>query len=166
MQIAPPVIPSEPANSDADNLLSEFAHRLAKTHTVDISRSQKTDLLKSLEIWELALRKTNALFKTQPAKDAPVSRAGEWMLDNFYIVKQTFRQIEEDLPTSFLKQLPKLEGEPGLPRIFMLAREWIGYCQSQLDLTLAAAFVQTYQQVGAANYAAHRGFGTTRLRYR
>ena len=147
MQIAPPVIPSEPANSDADNLLSEFAHRLAKTHTVDISRSQKTDLLKSLEIWELALRKTNALFKTQPAKDAPVSRAGEWMLDNFYIVKQTFRQIEEDLPTSFLKQLPKLEGEPGLPRIFMLAREWIGYCQSQLDLTLAAAFVQTYQQV-------------------
>jgi len=45
-------------------------------------------------------------FKSVPSKDLPVSRAGEWMLDNFYIVKQTFRQIDEDLPASFLNQLP------------------------------------------------------------
>ena len=32
------------------------------------------------------------------------------MLDNFYIVKQTFRQIKEDLPASFLNQLPRLKG--------------------------------------------------------
>ena len=33
------------------------------------------------------------------------------------------------------------------PRIFALAWEWIGYSQSQIDLTQAAAFVQDYQQV-------------------
>jgi cyclic beta-1,2-glucan synthetase len=147
MQIAPPVTPSEPANSDSDRRLSEFAHRLAETHTVETSRSQKTGLLNDLKKWELALRKANALFKSMPAKDAPVSRAGEWMLDNFYIVKQTFRQIEEDLPGSFLNELPKLDGKSGLPRIFTLAREWVGYCQSQIDLTQTAAFVQDYQQV-------------------
>ena len=51
----------------------------------------------------------------------PVSRAGEWMLDNFYVVKQTFRQIEEDLPASFLNQLPKLDGTPlqGTSRVFL-----------------------------------------------
>ena len=71
------------------------------------------------------------------------------MLDNFYVVKQTFRQIEEDLPASFLNQLPKLDGTSlqGHPRIFALAREWIGYSQSQIDLTQAAIFVQDYQQV-------------------
>ena len=95
------------------------------------------------------MRNANAIFKAVPAKDLPVSRAGEWMLDNFYIVKQTFRQIEEDLPASFLNQLPKLDGTPlqGHPRIFALAWEWIGYSQSQIDLTQAAAFVQDYQQV-------------------
>jgi len=71
------------------------------------------------------------------------------MLDNFYIVKQTFRQVEEDLPASFLNQLPKLNGTPlkGHTRIFALAREWIGYSQGQIELTQAATFVQNYQQV-------------------
>ena len=55
------------------------------------------------------------LFKSVPAKDlsdllSKSSRAGEWMLDNFYIVKQTLRQIEEDLPAKFSQELPKLGG--------------------------------------------------------
>jgi len=154
MQIATQVISSEPANSDSDNQLREFAHQLAKTHviaaapardTVEISRLKKTDLLDYLQIWELALRNANAVFKSVPANDAPVSRAGEWMLDNFYIVKQTLRQIEEDLPASFLNELPKLE--TGLPRIFGLAREWVDYSQSQIDLTQTAIFAGDYQQV-------------------
>ena len=71
------------------------------------------------------------------------------MLDNFYVVKQTIRQIEEDLPDSFLSELPKLKETSleGHSRIFALAREWIGYSQGQIDLTQAAIFVQDYQQV-------------------
>ncbi|MDO8755275.1 MAG: hypothetical protein Q7J80_15365, partial [Anaerolineales bacterium] len=171
MQTAPQVILSESANPDVDLRLREFAHRLAKTHDAvlvpektrhlsrmllpgmflsgqdsgKISQPKRTDLLKDLLSWEQALRSANAIFKAMPAKDLSVSRAGEWMLDNFYVVKQTFRQIEEDLPASFFDQLPKLE--PGLPRIFALAREWIGYTQSKIDLTQAAVFVQDYQQI-------------------
>jgi hypothetical protein len=149
MQIAPQVILSEPANPDVDIRLREFAHQLAKTHTVGISHPKKTTLLEHLQSWEKALRNANTIFKAVPAKDLPVSRAGEWMLDNFYVVKQTFRQIEEDLPASFLDQLPKLDGTPlqGHTRIFALAWEWIGYSQSQVDLTQAATFVRDYQQV-------------------
>jgi cyclic beta-1,2-glucan synthetase len=149
MQIAPQVISSEHANPDADSRLREFAHRLAKMHTVEISQPKKTDLLEHLQIWEKALRNANAIFKAEPSKDLAVSRAGEWMLDNSYVVVQTFRQIKEDLPGRFLNQLPKLAGTPlkGHSRIFALAWEWIGYSQSQIDLTQAAAFVQDYQQV-------------------
>ena len=149
MQIATQVISSEPANSDADSRLREFAHQLAKTHSTENSKPQKTDLLKTLHGWELALHNANAIFKSVPAKNVPVSRAGEWMLDNFYFVKQTLRQIEEDLPASFLDELPKLDGTSlrGHSRIFALAREWIEYTQSQIDLTQAAAFVQEYQHV-------------------
>ena len=149
MQIAPQVIQTEPVNSDTDSRLRKFAHQLAKTHTVENSKFQKIDILKTLHGWALALRNANVIFKSVPAKNVPVSRAGEWMLDNFYLVKQTLRQIEEDLPASFLNELPKLDGTPlqGHTRIFALAREWIGYTQSQIDLTQAAAFVQDYQQV-------------------
>ncbi len=158
MQIASEIIPSQPVVIDADSRLREFAHQLAQTHSVDTilalskvetSNPEKTDLLKYLQSWELALQKANIIFRSVPAKDIPVSRAGEWMLDNFYIIKQTLRQIEEDLPASFLSQLPKLDGTQlqGHSRIFALAREWIGYSQSQIDLTQVAIFVQVYQQV-------------------
>ncbi|MBN1451422.1 MAG: hypothetical protein JW963_10440, partial [Anaerolineales bacterium] len=167
MQDTSPAIPSDSANPAADNRLREFAHHLAKTHVVipvsgrdkvGISHPKNADLLDHLAVWEQALRSANAIFKTVPSNDLPVSRAGEWMLDNFYLVKQTFRQIEEDLPANFLNQLPKLDRtplqghplpgqEPGLPRIFALMWAWLGYSQSQLDLTQVAAFVQDYQQI-------------------
>jgi cyclic beta-1,2-glucan synthetase len=167
MQATPQVIPSDHTNPGAETRLGEFAHHLANTHqvasvptqeTMEIARPAKVDLLDHLNFWEQALRNANTIFKTIPSEDLPVSRAGEWMLDNFYLVKQTFRQIEENLPVSFLEQLPKLneiplQGDPspiqqaGLPRIFVLAQEWIGYSQSQLDLTQASIFIRAYQQI-------------------
>jgi cyclic beta-1,2-glucan synthetase len=149
MHVTQPLILSDPARSDAEDRLSEFAHHLAKTQKIEISPTSKTDLLEHLKIWEKVFGNAKAVFKAVPSSDLPVSRAGEWMLDNFYIVKQTFRQIEQDLPAIFLNQLPTLGGTSlhGSPRIFALAWEWLGYSQSQLDLTQAAVFVQGYQQV-------------------
>ena len=97
---------TEPVSSDAEIRLREFAHQLANTHSETITSPQKTILLEYLQSWEKALQKAHVIFKAMPAKDLPVSRAGEWMLDNYYIIKQTFRQIKKDLPVSFLNQLP------------------------------------------------------------
>ncbi|HEX7619789.1 MAG TPA: glucoamylase family protein [Anaerolineales bacterium] len=149
MQIDSQVNLSASVNSDADSRLREFAHRLAKTHKVEKLPFKKSSLVEALKSWERALRNANAIFKAVSSTDISISRASEWMLDNFYIVTQTFNQIEEDLPASYLNQLPRLDGTAlkGLPRIFALAWEWIGYSQSQIDLPQAAAFVREYQQV-------------------
>jgi cyclic beta-1,2-glucan synthetase len=158
MQIDPQVITSETDMPVADQRLKEFAYQLAKTHTsvmttrqliLEKSQLPKTNLLQNLKSWELDLRNANKIFKSVPAKDLSISRAGEWMLDNFYVVKQTLRQIGEDLPFSFLDQLPKLSETQlqGHARVFALAHEWIGYNQSQLDLAQTAAFVLHYQEV-------------------
>ncbi|MBI5298431.1 MAG: hypothetical protein HY869_23380 [Chloroflexi bacterium] len=152
MLIAPQVILPESPSLGVDMRLREFAHRLAKTHEIEtakLSRSEETTLLEYLQSWELALHNAYAIFKAAPSKDGSFSRAGEWMLDNFYIIKQTIRQIEEDLPDSFLTELPKLSETSlqGHTRIFALAREWIGYSQGQIDLTQSTIFMQDYQQV-------------------
>ncbi len=149
MQIESQVNLSASATPDADSRLSEFAHRLAKTHTLEEPPFNKSSLVEALKSWEQALRNANAIFKAVTSTDLPVSRASEWMQDNFYVISQTFHQIEEDLPTSYLNQLPRLDGTAlkGLPRVFGLAWELIGFSQSQVDLNQAAAFVQAYQQV-------------------
>src|SRR5512147_2029472 len=35
------------------------------------------------------------------------SQTAEWMLDNFYIIEQAIRQVEEDLPADYYQRLPK-----------------------------------------------------------
>ncbi len=141
---------TERANPESGGRLDELAHQLAEIHT-GVHKSPKAWVLlaKHLHMWELTLQEAYQHFRVTSLNDPAFSRAGEWMLDNFYIVEQTFRQIEEGLPSRFVKQLPKLDGTPlkNHPRIFALAWEWIGYSQSQIDLTQVTAFVQDYQQV-------------------
>ncbi len=133
--------------------LEQLAHQLAQNSLLDKKNKQKTILLQHLQNWEHTLRAAYAVFRAESSKDLAFARAGEWMLDNFYVVEQTLHQIEEDLPESYYDQLPKLDQatRKGVPRIFGLASEWIGYSQNQvdgqLDLAQTAIFVQEYQQV-------------------
>ncbi len=78
-----------------------------------------------------------------------LSYAGEWMLDNFYVVQQALRQIREDMPEGYYRRLPKLDTSPleGYPRIYALVREITGYCEGHLDLDRVTRFVQAYQRV-------------------
>lgn len=129
--------------------MERLASLLAKQHSIDLNPKLKTDLLKHLQNWDETLQRAYLSFRAISSKDQAFSQAAEWMLDNFYIVEQTLHLIEESLPKHYLEQLPKLEQTPlkGYPRIFALAWEWVGYSQSQLDLTQIVTFVQAYQQI-------------------
>ncbi len=151
MRASTPVSTSKKAKpSEKKVRLEELAHQLAEHHTVDKSRTQKAHLLREhLQNWKKTLQDAYTRFRAAPSKELPFSRASEWMLDNYYIVKQTLHRIEVDLPKRYLNELPRLNATPlsGYPRIFALARELVGYNQSQLDLSQVATFIQNYQQV-------------------
>jgi cyclic beta-1,2-glucan synthetase len=148
-----PVTPVNTTNSvslDSGVQLEQFAHHLAENHTGVAERHQQRALLiNSLPSWKQTLQDAYQHFRATSLKDPVFSRASEWMLDNFYVIEQTFRQIEEDLPKRFFDQLPKLETTPlkGYPRIFDLAWELVAYGQGQIDLAQVVTFVQDYQQV-------------------
>ena len=137
------------ANPSAEIRLEQLAHQLAGNHTAIESLKHKVYLLEHLQSWKQTLQAAYACFRSAPSKDIAFSRAGEWMLDNFYIVEQTLHQIEQDLPKSYFDQLPKLRETTlkGYPRIFALGWEWVRYNQCQLDLAQTATFVQDYQQI-------------------
>src|SRR6187399_1067662 len=46
-------------------------------------------------------------FESTSKTAAVVSSASDWLLDNFYILEQALRVIEEDLPTDYYARLPK-----------------------------------------------------------
>ncbi len=148
MQVASPNV-SEQATQAKGRLLEKLAHQLAENHTIANGPEHKALLLAYLPGWRQALHDAHQSFGTAPSKGLAYSRAGEWMLDNYYVVEQTLRQIEEDLPPSYYRQLPKLDTTAmrGYPRIFAIAWELVAYSRSQLDLDQVAAFLQSYQQV-------------------
>ncbi len=140
---------AQQVNPSAEIRLEQLAHQLAGNHTAIESRRHKVHLLEHLKSWKQTLQAAYACFRGAPSKDIAFSRAGEWMLDNFYIVEQTLHLIAQDLPQGYFDQLPKLRETTlkGYPRIFALGWEWVRYNQCQLDLAQAATFVQDYQQI-------------------
>jgi len=75
--------------------------------------------------------------------------AAEWLTDNFHIVEDQLREIQEDLPPSYYQELPKISlGElAGYPRIYAIALALIAHTDSQLEPDIIRRFVQSYQSI-------------------
>ena len=56
-------------------------------------------------------------------EERSITPAAEWLVDNFHIVEEQIREIRDDLPRGFYRQLPKLADGPleGYPRVFGIA---------------------------------------------
>ncbi len=48
----------------------------------------------------------------------PLPAEAEWLLDNFYVVEEQLREIRDDLPRGFYRELPKTKN--GYPRVMSL----------------------------------------------
>ena len=137
--------------------LENLARQLAESHAVSRHPSASSGrrprrgplLLDRLREREALLRDAYQHFAGASEAEIALSYAGEWMLDNFYVVQQALRQIREDMPEGYYRRLPRLDTSPleGYPRIYALVREITGYCEDQLDLDRVTRFVQAYQRV-------------------
>ena len=78
-----------------------------------------------------------------------ITPAAEWLLDNFHLVEQQLRQIKDDLPPGYYRQLPKLKDGPfaGYPRVFGLAWAYVAHTDSLMAGAILARYVRAYQQV-------------------
>ncbi|MFR2533778.1 MAG: GH36-type glycosyl hydrolase domain-containing protein [Clostridia bacterium] len=78
----------------------------------------------------------------------PIHPAGEWLLDNFYIIEETVKTICKDLP---LKKYTKFLGisngvRKGFARIYVLATEIVAYTDNKIDSKQVKDYIQAYQR--------------------
>lgn len=75
--------------------------------------------------------------------------AAEWLLDNYHLVEEHIREIKDDLPPGYYRQLPKLADGPfaGYPRVFGLAWGFVAHTDSHFDPDSFRRFVAAYQRV-------------------
>src|SRR5258706_5593107 len=78
-----------------------------------------------------------------------ISPAAEWLVDNFHIVEEQVREIREDLPKGYYRELPKLAAGDfaRYPRIYALSVALIAHTDSHLDTETMRRFINAYQKV-------------------
>ncbi|HZW01964.1 MAG TPA: protein ndvB, partial [Candidatus Deferrimicrobium sp.] len=78
-----------------------------------------------------------------------ITPAAEWLVDNFHIVDEQLREIRDDLPADYYRELPKLaEGHlQGYPRVVGLAWAYVAHTDSRFDAESLHRFVDAYQHV-------------------
>jgi cyclic beta-1,2-glucan synthetase len=129
--------------------LEQHAGSLAVAQRISanpIARRSLAGRLRNNETMLLAAYRTIA---AAVAESRPITPAAEWLLDNYHLVEEQIREIREDLPPSFYRLLPKLEGEPfrGYPRVFGVAWAFVAHTDSRFDPESLRRFVRAYQQV-------------------
>lgn len=108
-------------------------------------------LLDYLDGYESLLRQATHHFRSA-SESGSSSYAAEWILDNYYIAQQTVRQIREDMPGGYYRQLPVAKaGElAGIPRVYILAQELVAQQDAHLNVDALPQFVATHEEMASA----------------
>jgi cyclic beta-1,2-glucan synthetase len=82
-------------------------------------------------------------------EERAITPAAEWLVDNYHLVDEQLREIHNDLPSGYYRELPKLADGPlqGYPRVYGLAWAFVAHTDSRFDPETLRRFVRAYQCV-------------------
>ena len=75
--------------------------------------------------------------------------AGEWLLDNYYLIEEQVQLVRDDLPPDYGLELPRLKSGPaaGYPRIHEALTSLVAHTDSRFDEEAVLRFVTGFQEV-------------------
>ncbi len=123
---------------------------LADSHKIALGRAQDRLLTRLGDNEGVLVGACNLLTAAVTAKRR-IAPAGEWLLDNFYLIEEQIRTAKRHLPKGYSQGLPRLLNGPsaGLPRVYDIALETIAHGDGRVDLESLSSFVTAYQAVTA-----------------
>ena len=79
--------------------------------------------------------------------EIPIHPAGEWVLDNYYIIEKTVKTIIKDMPLKKYKSFIGLDNGnyKGFARVYVLASEIVGFTDGVIDRNNLSSLLQAYQ---------------------
>ena len=122
---------------------------LAGSHVLNKKNILDYQLLLRLEKNEKVLLNVRAMLALAIKNNSRITPAGEWLLDNFYLIEEQIRTARRHFPKGFSKELPRLKNGPsaGLPRVYDLALETISHGDGRVDIENLSSFIKEYQTV-------------------
>ncbi|UUX93689.1 GH36-type glycosyl hydrolase domain-containing protein [Methanoplanus endosymbiosus] len=106
-------------------------------------------LLPRLADNEKVLLDTYNLLNAANEASRRIAPAGEWLLDNFYLIDEQILTARCHLSEEYCEEFPRLENGPfeGFPRIYHIATELIAHSDGRIDDKTLLDFINSYQSV-------------------
>ena len=132
--------------------LEERAKALAARLTLDPTpRRPARDVFPRFDESARVLRKAYLDMAEDVHKGEFVTPAAEWLLDNYHLVASEVRDVRQNLPRGYYRELPKLATRElaGDARVYAMAVELIRHSDSRLDRQQLVRFMNSYQTVAS-----------------
>ncbi|MBI5576444.1 MAG: cyclic beta 1-2 glucan synthetase [Deltaproteobacteria bacterium] len=140
-----PPLRSELFSSDQ---MKQHGRILAGSHKLGPREVKDRLLARLAENEDVLIRACNLLTSAAKA-NRRIAPAGEWLLDNFYLIEEQIRTARRHLPKGYSRELPRLLSGPsaGRPRVYDIALETIMHGDGRVDPETLSSFVAAYQTV-------------------
>ena len=143
--------PEDPIRAELFGIerLEQHAESLAAAQRVRRQSGRGRRLLQRVEHNGRVLRASYRVIANAIREERAITPAAEWLVDNFHVVDEQLREIRDDLPPGFYRELPKLIEGPlaGYPRVYGIAWAFVAHTDSRLDPESLRRFVRAYQRV-------------------
>ncbi len=129
--------------------MEQYGKTLAGIHILGPKVHPEQPLLSRLSENESILLEVHALISEAVKAKRQITPAGEWLLDNFYLIEEQIHTGKKHLPRGYNKELPRLLNGPsaGLPRVYDMAKEIISHGEGHIELESLRRFIIAYQTV-------------------
>jgi len=126
---------------ESDEAITELARRLSPARPRRTSFSIPARLKQLMAFFQGCYE----YFEDSTKAQVSTSPSAEWLLDNFYVVEQAVRQIEEDLPAAYYRRLPKTRDDH--TRIYLIALANTQSQETRIDIDALRHFLEIFQEV-------------------
>ncbi len=132
--------------------MERHGRTLAAQHRIGAERHADL-LLARLDDNEAVLVRACERLTPATSQGHRITPAGEWLLDNFYLVEEQVRIARRHLPKGYSRELPRLAQGPSarLPRVYDIAQEVIAHGDGRVDIAGLRRFINAYQTVAPLN---------------
>src|SRR5665213_207107 len=128
--------------------MERFGKTLATRHKLS-SKPAKDHLLKRLADNEITLQEVRKLLTDSIKRNYQLTPAGEWLIDNFYLLEEHIRIAKTHFPKNYSEDLPQLVNETssGTTRSYDIVLQIISHSDGRIDIENLSNFVKAYQTI-------------------
>jgi cyclic beta-1,2-glucan glucanotransferase len=124
--------------------------RLARRHE-RLSSSPVFELDKTLAAHERNLRHAYQVARAAAADKRRIEPAAEWLIDNFYLVRNQIREVRDVMPRRLWQRLPRTDEDDGatIPRMLQVLRACIAHVDGNVEPEPVERYIDDYQKHAA-----------------